>query len=122
MLVNPKQAEAVELAAATGRPRLVLRGSGDDTDANTMGITVAELRGRSSRRQDPWTLPAELFTPRPTGPTTAPTTVSPVMDITPSPQRTIKVIRAGSESEVTIDLPRGTYDKQTGKWMTDAKQ
>jgi hypothetical protein len=32
------------------------------------------------------------------------------------------VIRAGSESEVTIDLPRGTYDKQTGKWMTDAKQ
>jgi Flp pilus assembly protein CpaB len=122
LLVKPKEAEAIELAAATGRPRLVLRGSGDNSDATSIGITVAELRGRAQQKKnDPWGLPVELFTPRPTTPTTPstqPVAVSPVIEMLPPPTRTIKVIRAGRESEVILELPRP--DKQP-KWITDAK-
>lgn len=120
LLVKPKEVEAIELATSTGRPRLVLRGSGDDSDAASIGITVAELRGRAQqRKQEPWSLPVELFNPRLPTPSTQPASVSPVMDVMPPPQRAIKVIRAAQESEVMIELPRG--EKQP-KWMTDAKQ
>lgn len=49
LLVTPRQAEVIDLAAHTGAPRLVLRGSNgkddDVADASGDGITLAELRG-----------------------------------------------------------------------------
>lgn len=53
LLVTPSQAEAVELACNSGRPRLVLRGGMDNELAMTMGVTSSFLRGRSGRKSDP---------------------------------------------------------------------
>jgi pilus assembly protein CpaB len=52
--VTPAEAEAVELAASSGRPRLVLR-SGTDTQLTaTPGVTTSNLRGSSqARKLDP---------------------------------------------------------------------
>ncbi len=121
LLVKPKEGEAIELAASTGRPRLVLRGSGDDSDATSVGITVAELRGRAQQKKnDPWGIPVELFTPRPMTPSTQPAGVTPVVEMmTPPPHRSIKIIKAGKESEIMLELPRP--EKQP-KWVTDANE
>jgi pilus assembly protein CpaB len=45
LLVTPKQAEALELAATKARPRLVLRGKKDEAPTRTAGVTIAELVG-----------------------------------------------------------------------------
>lgn len=45
LLVTPAQAEAVDLAYAKSRPRLVLRGGTDEVPVITRGVTMAELTG-----------------------------------------------------------------------------
>jgi pilus assembly protein CpaB len=45
LIVTPAQAEAVDLAYAKSRPRLVLRGGTDEARVNTRGVTLAELTG-----------------------------------------------------------------------------
>lgn len=117
LLVTPQQAEAIELSAATARPRLVLRGSGDNADAGTTGITVAELKGRPGRtRQDPWAVPVKIVNPVPA---TQPVNVTPVVQVSTPRQRNIRVIRGGIESEVVIEMPR---TDAPSKWMTDANE
>ena len=54
LLVNPKEAELIDLAAHTGTPRLVLRGSRDSSAGSAgdseSGVTLAELRGNLGER------------------------------------------------------------------------
>lgn len=120
LLVKPREAEAIELAAATGRPRLVLRSSGDRDLTRSDGITVAELRG-GQKRVDPFAGSlTELIKPHATSPSTRPATPDPLTPVAFKPsaiEHTVKVIRGGVESEVTMTLPPETGTRQ----MTDAK-
>jgi len=47
LLVVPRDAEALELAVAAARLRLVLRGSGDTAETDDDGVLLAELRGKA---------------------------------------------------------------------------
>jgi pilus assembly protein CpaB len=51
LLASPSEAEAIELAAVSGRPRLVLRNTNDKVLTNTPGVTAAALRGSSPVRK-----------------------------------------------------------------------
>jgi pilus assembly protein CpaB len=53
MLATPTEAEAIELAANSGRPRLVLRSGIDKELAVTPGVTSSNLRGNSVRKTEP---------------------------------------------------------------------
>ncbi len=50
LMATPTEAEAIELAATNGRPRLVLRNNNDKEFTNTPGVTAANLRGSSARK------------------------------------------------------------------------
>src|SRR5687767_7438846 len=101
LLVTPRDAEAIELAAATGRPRLLLRSSGDKDVPRSDGITVAELRGR--KRNDPFAVtPVEVIRH---APATRPVDEPPVAFQPATREHTVRVIRGGVESEVTMQLP-----------------
>jgi pilus assembly protein CpaB len=117
LIVTPKEAEAIELAAATGRPRLVLRSSGDEKTASTDGVSVAELRGKPKKgASDPF-LPVEWTRPAP--PVSGnPSTQPQAQDDSNEPiRRTVRVIRGGVESDVTMELPAAAA--ATPKWMTN---
>ena len=106
LLVKPREAEAIELAAATGRPRLVLRSSGDKETAKSSGVTVAELRG-GRKAVDPYAnMPVQVY--KPESPTTNPVDrapVTPVVHQQPAPrEHTVTVIRGGVASEVTMQF------------------
>jgi hypothetical protein len=45
LVMSPKNAEAIELASTNGRPRLVLRGSSDNSPTASPGVSLAELVG-----------------------------------------------------------------------------
>jgi pilus assembly protein CpaB len=101
MLCSPADAEAIELACSTGRPRLVLRSGRDNDVVPTAGISLGELRGQ------PLTSVAAATTqPIEITPTVAPTTQPSDASVAHSepPHRTIKVIRGGQESTVTMLL------------------
>ncbi|MGH7177387.1 MAG: Flp pilus assembly protein CpaB [Tepidisphaeraceae bacterium] len=97
LLATPTEAEAIELAATSGRPRLVLRGGLDKAFANTAGVSVSNLRGRGPRQ-----VKVE---------SNSKTTVMVIP--------TVKVIRAGVESEVRFDSVFG--DPKVSGTGTDAK-
>jgi pilus assembly protein CpaB len=119
LLCTAKDAEAVELASATGRPRLVLRGGLDQDPSSTEGVTLTELRGKATGgKNDPFsTFPTEM-----TQPTTKPATVIPAVDEKPAAQarekqtyeRTVKIIRGTSESSVVFELPRRSTGLMSG--------
>jgi pilus assembly protein CpaB len=120
LLTTPKEAEAIELACATGRPRLVLRPSTDNATENTPGVTIAELRG-SPRDADPFgASPVALLTP---APTSQPVQTVPVMRIESKPaprstwQRKVQVIRGGQEGVVTFDE---VATPNNPRWITGA--
>ena len=116
LVTTPKEAEAIELAAATGRPRLVLRSSGDKRIVQSDGVTVAELRGRSRKGGDPF-VPVQFSRPAPinTTPTTQPTKVDTDTWNNTTLRRSVKVIRGGVESEVEMEIEQA----QLPKWMTN---
>jgi len=121
LLVSPEQAEAIELAAATARPRLVLRSGRDNQPSKTQGITVAQLVGSGVQSQtgpaaavkptevatvDPFTqsLPEAAATTRPS---VVETTATTAKDNYQMPtRRSIQIIRNGVESMVSITLPK----------------
>jgi len=45
LVMSPKSAEAIELASTNGKPRLVLRGSADNSPTSSPGVSLAELVG-----------------------------------------------------------------------------
>lgn len=116
LVCAPKEAEAIELAATKGRPRLVLRSNTDDEPTDSEGVTLAELVGRSlSADRDPFVPVVE--TPVASAPATQP--VTPQVSIeTPirTPKRSITIIRGGVESDVTVEVrrPRTTNGLMTG--------
>jgi Flp pilus assembly protein CpaB len=52
VLVTPVQAEMLELASSTGRPRLSLRSGNDLNLVDTPDMTLADLRGHQSGQKD----------------------------------------------------------------------
>ena len=116
LLATPEEAEAIELAAATGRPRLILRSSSDnDTEARS-AVSAAELSGHPN---PPVAVAPPIPAPPPaTAPAAGPLTkidpfaspdgpaAQPGSDRPPTMQtRTVTVIRAGQESTVTFQVP-----------------
>ena len=111
VLATLNDAEAIELACATGRPRLVLRGGRDNTIVATAGVSISELRAGAGNS----TTPMVAIAPPPT-PTTAPAIEDPVETIArrEPPRRVVRVIRGGNESTVTMDLLEGMPDNHFG--------
>jgi hypothetical protein len=92
LVVTPAEAEAIELAATSGRPRLVLRNGNDKSISLTPGVTAANLRGAQPK-------PIVTYVPVPTpvaSPVATPIRIEPTFT-------TIKVIRGTAESEVRFD-------------------
>lgn len=110
LLVTPEQAERIELAAVTSRPRLVLRSPTDIEDTTSRGVTLADLRGRPANSlQDPFeTRPVDMPTTNPVRGQTIEHTV-PARE-TASPFRTetreVTIIRGGVESKVILEHRR----------------
>jgi pilus assembly protein CpaB len=100
LLVTPRDAEAIELGASMGRPRLVLRGSQDKELEASAGVTLAELRG------DPQKQSADPFVNRPVEqvqPATRPS--ERMVDSRPTQRtRTVQIIRAGNVSTMTFEV------------------
>lgn len=116
LIATPREAEAIELAATTSKPRLVLRSSTDNDTPVSDGITVAELRRSGVPASDPFDIaPAVNIAPA-----TQPATVTQAFQPETRPrtiQRSVKIIRGGVESETTVEeiaLPVGP------KWITGA--
>jgi pilus assembly protein CpaB len=95
LLVNPRDAEAIELASSTGRaPRLVLRGVRDAQRVATQGITAAELLG--GERKKPEVAAAPVVSPQ------APTPVVAQAALPKPAVRFIEVIRNGAVTRIEV--------------------
>lgn len=125
LLASPKEAEAIELAAATGKPRLVLRNGTDSDTALSAGVTLAELRRGGTVSSDPFEDMPVALTTQVQPPATQPTAqaeqprTQPVTESRPWRRagRQIKIIRGGVETEVTVEelaTPVGP------RWITNA--
>ncbi|MDB5327451.1 MAG: cpaB [Phycisphaerales bacterium] len=100
LLVKPKDAEKVELAASVGRVRLVLRNGRDESVADSEGITLAELKGR--HEGDPFADVQQASST--TQPSASP--VSQVKDIKPLNNNwSVQVIKAGQVTTQNFDVP-----------------
>ena len=120
LLAKPEEAEAIELAAATGRPRLVLRGGRDNEIVASAGITLGELRGKGGEdAMDPFNSPPVTMNPttQPTASATTQPAEPPAEKIARRPQlppqRVVKVIRGGVESTVSMSVLDGNPDNAT---------
>jgi pilus assembly protein CpaB len=98
LLATTEQAEAIDLSAHLGQPRLVLRNGLDDKAISGKGITVAELRGNEKEvvaKRDPLTEAAEKMLNQPT--------TRPVEIKTESLYREVEIIRAGASTKVRLE-------------------
>jgi Flp pilus assembly protein CpaB len=125
VLATLGDAEAIELACSTGRPRLVLRGGRDQEIAASTGITLGELRGSGRDGGfDPFVLPPVAINPTPTtlpaevSPTTRPTRLETFVR-RDSNRRVVKVIKGGVESSVTLNMGGFATDTMVGTDTTD---
>jgi pilus assembly protein CpaB len=108
VLAKLKEAESIELACSSGRPRLVLRSSRDEDVTSSAGITIGELRGPESTGF--WNAAAKFLASLPKS-TTQPSNTAVASKSTTKPtedlaKRVVKVYRAGAESAVTLDADR----------------
>ena len=110
LLVNPKEAQLVDLAAHTGSPRLVLRGSRDSrTDLQEdaeAGVTLAELRGGPGDRSGMGGFLTRLIETVSRNPTTRPGAMVEASAPTTKPSdsmRLVTIIRATKEQAVQIE-------------------
>jgi pilus assembly protein CpaB len=108
LVVSPRDAEAIELASSMGRTRLVLRGMNDRGQADSVGVTVVQLRGIDKER--PGMPVVVVNTPPVSVPTTNP--VEPKTGLAGDPfseearpKRTVTVFRGGAKTEVVFDSP-----------------
>jgi pilus assembly protein CpaB len=125
LIVEPKDAEAIELAGNNGRLRLVLRGLSDDKPTASNGLTYQQLTGIEAPR------------PQAPMPTTAPTEPS-AMDkflaaMTQAAQnartqeprmerRTVPVIRGGAEGVIVYERPAGVFKDPDEGWTVASHQ
>ena len=116
LLAKPDESEAIELACATGRPRLVLRGGRDNEVVASAGVTLNKLRGHDDEEEDPFkNLPPVVINPTTQRSPVATTQQSPGEEIaqrTP-PARQVRVIRGGQETIVTMRALDGNPDNAT---------
>lgn len=101
LLVSPRQAEAIELASAKGKPRLVLRGAQDRSPAWTPGVTIAELigtepEGRAGLGSMFAGVLAKMPTTMPSGLAEAP---KPVVT-----RRAVQIIKGGAETTKNFEI------------------
>jgi pilus assembly protein CpaB len=108
VLASLQDSEAIELACATGRPRLVLRGGRDNQIVATAGISMGELRAGGAGS-------GEIIAIAPPPPTTAPATTEPVEAVATyePPRRVVRVIRGGIETNVTMNVEANAFDGAT---------
>jgi pilus assembly protein CpaB len=107
LLVNPRDAEAIELASSAGRPpRLVLRGVRDSQHVETAGITAAELLGGQRGKPEAAVMAAVVQQP-------APAVVAQAAPPRPAP-RFIEVIRNGALTRVEIPAESTAVPVLTG--------
>jgi pilus assembly protein CpaB len=105
LLATPQDAETIELAAATSRPRLVLRSNNDNEPSLTQGVTLTKLKGGSDDpHTDPF-IPVLLEAP---APSTQPFGPSEPQQQEPAPRerivrRSVTIIRGGVPSETVFE-------------------
>lgn len=109
LITTPEDAQAIELACATSRPRLVLRGGLDKEIVASTGITLAKLRGNDDGNVDPFTMLSQLTPPtsQPVA-STQPSEATEAVAIAEPPKRVVRLIKGGHESTVTLDVLDGT--------------
>jgi pilus assembly protein CpaB len=129
ILASLEDAEAIELACAMGRPRLVLRGGRDNEMTTTVGVSMNDLKGLGTR-PDTGTSAIAVAPP----PTTAPIVVAPPPPTTAPTQivqaetvkrRFVRVIRGGRVSMVSLTLdpePEGDLEDGENLAGTDGEE
>jgi pilus assembly protein CpaB len=106
LIVKPKEAAAIELANAQGKPRLVLRGNSDLTSGDT-SVSQNELLGKPDLPPEPVMAvkppPEDIFDNTPPAP-------PPIAPAAPAPatepvviKRPVQIIRGSSESTIYMD-------------------
>jgi len=116
LVVTPEEAETIELATVTGRPRLVLRSSTDNALSDSVGVTVQDLTNSAKGTVAPpkgQTVALE-GTPRhaTTAPAPVPAATQPVVE--EIPMRTIQIIRSGSESTYSVPVKPTALPSSSG--------
>jgi len=107
MIATPEEAQAIELAATTGRPRLVLRNVRDEAKSANEGVSLSDLKGsnRNKAGEDPFgSGHATAIEYPPAFPVTANPSTQP-SDRASAGVYNVKIIRAGNETEVQFPLP-----------------
>ena len=108
ILASLEDAEALELACAMGRPRLVLRGGRDNEVTATAGVSMNDLKGIGGRPDtgtsalavaQPTTTPVAVVIPTPT---TRP--VQAIVQAETVKHRLVRVVRGGRVSMVSLTL------------------
>lgn len=111
LLVSPHDAQTIDLAIASARLRLVLRGSGDSGETDDDGVMMAELRGGGPTVVMPSVV--QNLPPPQTQPTTQP---SPIED--ESKRRVVRFIEGGRERQVIFKEDKPDH---AGEAVTDNK-
>lgn len=114
LLASPHDAQAIDLALATERLRLVLRGSGDTAEDDDDGVLMAELRGGNAPIVMPAVLPQN---PQPPAPPTQPTT-QPAPDDQPK-RVVVRLIEGNQEHQVIFKDASAEANKDSA--VTDTK-
>lgn len=108
LIATPRDAEAIELASAGGRTRLVLRGTGDRALSESDGVSFVDLRGKTAAAvYEPAPAPQPVTQP---APPPAPVSADPFVEAAPPenappsrPRRTVTLLKAGVRSEVVFE-------------------
>ena len=128
ILATLEDAEAIELACAMGRPRLVLRGGRDNDVMTTAGVSLNDLKGTGGRLDTGTSSMAVITPPATTGPAivpppvvitpTTPTTMpaNAVVLRSPAPaavdKRVVRIVRGGRVSLVSLSSALETPEKE----------
>lgn len=113
LLATQQQAEAIDLVAHMGSPRLVLRNSLDNGVTGGKGVSLAELTGKSGDSEEISNLVASmLLSNAATRPTDSPKTVKTVESN--ERYREVEVIRAGASTNIKLQLPPANGFTTTG--------
>lgn len=127
LIATPRDAEAIELASSTGRTRLVLRGANDRALSESSGVSFVDLVGED------WIEPPPMIVPPPvavvpvaaTQPVTTVATTQPATDPFAEParlRRTVTLIKGGSRTEVTFELPGKAEVSKLGDIVTSTNE
>jgi Flp pilus assembly protein CpaB len=109
LLATPHNAELIELAANTTRTRMVLRGVGDKSRADSDGVSFAELRGHVQSDDTP----SPVIGSAPSVPTTQPTMSVAYPASSARLHHTTELIRAGAVTKVDFQFPSPSSNTMT---------